>query len=274
MKFFIIIFLLLNSNAILSGQAISGTVFEMNSEMTIEYVNIGIVGKNVGTVSDQNGRYRLLINPEYHNDTLRFSSIGYHSYSVKVSDFVSMNNGNVSLEKREYELTEMVVRPRRFRERTLGVTTRVSLVHGCFMDSITGSEIGMLMKNEKIAFLKEVNLVVSNVLPCSFDSIFYRINIYKADNNMQFENILTNPVYVSASKREARNNITVDLRRLNLVIDGDFLVTFEGVKDLGVGRLCFPASIFHKTYQRKASQGAWEILPVGISMSAVVDVER
>ena len=107
-----IIFFLISSNMVLLGQTISGTVFEINSDLPIEYVNIGIVGKNVGTVSDPNGRYTLLINPENHNDTLRFSYIGYRSYSVKVSDFIDMNNGNVSLEKKKYELAELVIRPK------------------------------------------------------------------------------------------------------------------------------------------------------------------
>ena len=83
MKFFIIL-LLLSSNVLLYGQKISGTVLEMNSDKPVEYVNIGIVGRNIGTVSDQNGKYTLDIKSEHHDDTLRFSCIGYHAYSVKV----------------------------------------------------------------------------------------------------------------------------------------------------------------------------------------------
>ena len=58
MKYIFIIFLL-SCNVLLFGQQISGTVFEMDSNLPIEYVNIGIVGKNIGTVSDQNGKYTL-----------------------------------------------------------------------------------------------------------------------------------------------------------------------------------------------------------------------
>lgn len=98
MKFFIILFLL-SSNVLLFGQSVSGIVFETTGETPVEFVNIGIVGKNIGTVSDQNGKYTLQINPEYQNDTLRFTCIGFHSYSVKVSDFIGLGNGNVSLKK-------------------------------------------------------------------------------------------------------------------------------------------------------------------------------
>ena len=271
MRFFIFLFLVVGSNVLLYGQTISGTVFERNSETPIEYVNIGIFGKNIGTVSDQNGKYTLQINPEYQNDTLIFSCIGYHSYSVIISDFINLNNGNVNLEKRKYDLTEVVIRPRRVREKTLGVTTKSKLTQGCFSDSINGREVGIVMNNKNKVFLKEVNL---NITICTYDSIFYRINIYKAHNDKQFENILTNPIYVSSSKEEVKNKITIDLRHLYLEFDGDFFVTFEAVKNLGAGRLCFPVSLFDKTYLRRASHGIWETQPVGISISVLVDVER
>jgi len=105
----IVILILLTGNALLFGQQISGVVFEMNDKTPVESVNISIVGKNVGTASDKEGKYTLHINPEYHNDTLRFSCTGYRSYSVKISDFMELNNRNVGLEKMVIELAEVVV---------------------------------------------------------------------------------------------------------------------------------------------------------------------
>jgi len=270
MKFFIILFFL-SSNVLLWGQQISGTVFEMNGDIPVEYVNIGIVGKNVGTVSDQNGKYTLQIYPEHYDDTLMFSCIGYHSYSVRVSDFVRMNNGNVSLEKRFYDLSEVVVRPKNVKSRTLGITTRGKMAAACFTDSVRGGEIGVLMSNKNRAFIKEVNV---NISSCSYDTIFYRMNIHKVLDKMQFENILSNPVYVISTKEEVKDKITIDLRHLNLIVEGDFLVTFEHVKDLGKGRLCFHANLFNKSYWRETSQGTWKTVPAGVSISVEVDVER
>ena len=266
-----IIFLLLSSNALLMGQQISGTVVEMDSDIHVEYVNIGIVGKNVGTVSDQYGRYTLQVSPEHYNDTLKFSCIGYYPYSVKVSDFVGMDNGTVSLEKRIYNLSELVVRPKNYKNKTLGVTTRGKMVAVCFPDSVRGGEIGVLMTNKNRAFIKEVNV---NIFICSYDTIFYRMNIHKEIDNKQFENILSNPIYVISTRKEVRDKITIDLRHLNLTVEGNFLVTFEHVKDLGQGRLCFHASLFNKSYRRETSQGTWKTIPAGISISVEVDIER
>jgi hypothetical protein len=270
MKFFTILFLL-SSNVLLFGQSISGIVFETNSKIPVAYVNIGIVGKDIGTVSDQNGKYTLQINPKYYNDTLKFSCIGYRTYSVKVSDFVKMNETNVKLEKRVYNMPEVVVRPKTLKQKTLGITTKNKAIAGCFMDSIHGYEVGVLMKNKNRAFLKEVNL---NIIYCTYDTIFYRINIYKALGNMQFENILTNPIYIKSSKQELKKKVIINLRPYNISVEGNFLVTFEAVKNLGVGNLCYAVNLSHKTYVRGASQGTWFTRPVGISISTLVDVEK
>jgi hypothetical protein len=267
----ILIFLTISSNVLLYGQTISGTVFEKNSVIPVEYTNIGIVGKNIGTVSDQNGKYTLMINSEYYNDTLRFSCIGYYSYSVKVSDLINQNNGNVNLGKKEYKLAEVLVRPKNTKQKRLGINKRNKMIVGCFKDSINGSEAGVIMKNKNKVFLNEINL---NVAYCTYDTVFYRMNIYKVQKNRQFENILNNPIYVTSTKEEVKDKITVDVRDLNLEIEGDFLVTFQSVKNLGLGTLCFFASLSHKTYQRRASQGKWETVNAGMSISVLVDVEK
>ena len=246
MKFFIIFFLI-SGNVLLYGQTVSGTVFEMNSEIPIEYVNIGIIGKNIGTISDQNGRYTIRILPEYHDDMLIFSCIGYHSYSVKISDFIDLNNGNVSLEKRAYDLSEVVVTPRRVRERRLGNTANI--LSSNWRTSVLGLEMGLLIKNKRTSFLKEVNWNIANFTQ---DTVVFRVNIYKAQEELEiefikgavyventkfenYENILKNPVYVTVTKDKPKERITADLRHLNLVVEGDFLVTFEYVKISGKG---------------------------------------
>ena len=255
----------------LFGQVtVSGKVSEKNSNLPLEFVNIGIVGKNIGTVSDRNGNYSLQIEPKYENDTLKFSSIGYHSCSVKVSDFIKQNNSNVNLEKKIHELKEVTIRPKKLKSKTLGITTKSPAVQGGLVN-VNGYEIGVLINNKRTAFVKEVNI---NVIECSYDSIFFRINIYTPHKETQFENILHKPVYAKFSKQNVKDKITIDLRHLNLAIKGDFLVTIECVQDLGGGKILFPAKLFSKTYIRQTSQGAWETQPVGMSLSVLVDVEK
>lgn len=72
MKKIFFLFLLLKSTC-LFGQNYIGSVKDVNSNEILQYVSIGIVGKDIGTVSDFDGNYSIDIEPEYDNDTLRFS---------------------------------------------------------------------------------------------------------------------------------------------------------------------------------------------------------
>lgn len=47
----------------------SSKVLDMTISKPLAYVNIGIVGKNVGTVTNTDGVFQLKITSEYHVDT-------------------------------------------------------------------------------------------------------------------------------------------------------------------------------------------------------------
>ena len=71
-----------------------------------------------------------------------------------------------------------------------------------------------------------------------------------------------------------KDELQIDLQSKNIVVDGNFLVTLEHIKDLGKGYLHFCAGLADKTYYRKTSQGKWDTVPVGISLSVIADVEK
>ncbi len=255
----------------LSGQNTSGIVLNASNGKPVEFVNIGIVGKNVGTVSGQNGKFSFETGEENDNDTLLFSGIGYISSLVRVEDLKKNPGKEVFLKERTYQLKEVVIRPRIFRQKTLGVTTKVKSIQAGFKDNILGYECGILMKAKKSAYIKKVNI---NISACSYDTIYYRLNIYKVHGKMDFENILREAIYITMPKELVKDEIQIDLQERNIIVDGDFLVTLEHVKDLGDGYLNFCAGLTDKTYYRKTSQGKWESVPVAISISVVADVEK
>ncbi len=268
-RLLILSFLLLCNSTF--SQNISGFVFNKSSKLPAKYVNIGVAGKNIGTVSDFGGKYTLIIDSQYDEDTLLFSGIGYWPFSIKIADIRKSNNQNVFLKAKAYELGEVIIRPKIFMQKTLGVTSHYKKISAGFKQNLLGYELGILMKVKKSAFIKSVNI---NIASCTYDSIFYRLNIYKVLGKKRFENILTDPIYIQKAKAELKEIIHVDLRSRNIVVDGDFLVTLEHVKDLGPGHIYFCASIGDKTYIRKTSQGEWETEPVGISISVDAEVEK
>ena len=266
----VILFFILNCTALL-GQNVSGVVISEKDKSPVGFVNIGIAGKNIGTVSDFNGKFNLLLDAQFDNDTLLFSCIGYNPFSIKISELKKDNNKNIFLKEKAYEMKEIVIRPKNFKQRTLGVTSHSKMVEAGFKDNLLGYECGILMETKKSAELERVNI---NIAQCTYDSIFYRLNIYRVRGKMNFENILTTPIYINISKDQVKEKITIDLQSQNIIVDGDFLVTLENVKNLGNGNLYFCSGIMDKTYFRKTSQAVWETIPVGISISVDAKVEK
>lgn len=256
---------------IIHGQGkITGSVVNAENNLPIEYVNIGIVGKNIGTISDMNGQFDFSIEPQYLNDSLLFSCVGYESYSMRISDM--KENNIIHLKEKSFLLNEVIVKSRKFKERVFGITAKKGIGLTGFENNNLGYECGLLMKNKKRAELRSVNI---NISSCAYDTIFYRLNIYEVKEKNNFENILVEPIYVIASKEDIFNgSIKVDLTGYNVVVNGNFLVTLEHIRDLGNGGLWFPTSLKQKTYYRKTSQGKWETAPIGFSLSVIADVEK
>src|SRR6267142_1827990 len=57
---------------------LSGSVIEGRTGKPIPFVNIGIVEKNIGTLSDPDGSFELTIPAQYVHDSVIFSSLGFN----------------------------------------------------------------------------------------------------------------------------------------------------------------------------------------------------
>jgi hypothetical protein len=253
------------------GQYQTGLVIAEKDKKPIEFVNIGVIGKGIGTTSNTNGYYNLKIDDQYNNDSLRFSCIGYESYSVKISDFKNLQNKNIALKEKYYSLKEVIISPKKFKLKTFGYTSGSKAMRAGFKENLLGYEAGIYLKIKKSARLNKINL---NVVECTYDTIFYRINVYKVIDKMNFQNVLIKPIYFTLSKDIIKDRITIDLSKENICVIGDCLVTIEYVKYLGVGQLMFSASFPGKTYYRKTSQANWDTVPIRISLSVEANVEK
>ena len=69
------------------SQTIHGTVQNTTTKSPIGYVNIGIIGKNIGTVSDEKGNFVIELNDKYDKDSLKFSMIGFKNLQFVVGNF-------------------------------------------------------------------------------------------------------------------------------------------------------------------------------------------
>lgn len=87
MKYTLItIFLLFPLFSIYAQKIIEGTIIEHGTNMPISYVSIGAPNKDLGTVSNKSGYFRLEAPLQNLNDSLMFSCIGYKSVLIAIKD--------------------------------------------------------------------------------------------------------------------------------------------------------------------------------------------
>lgn len=245
-------------------QSYNGMVLTNETRAGIGFVNVGIIGKNVGTVTDQLGNFSLVIDSRYDNDSLRFSLIGYEPKSYLVKDFRENSVKEILLKPKMYNLSEVTVTYHRAKGIRLGVPVESNQLKSGFSDNELGSEMGVKIETDRRVRLEDINL---NVATCTYDSVTYRLNIYQCLDEDEYKNILQKPIYISFSKDDINEAITLDLKKYSIIIEGTVLITLELYKDLGEGRLLFHTQFFTgTTYHRKTSEGKWTEAPGLIGM--------
>jgi len=263
------VFLFLIISVFSYGQIYYGKVLDIETNKPIEFINIGIIGKQIGTITDENGNFKITIDNVFSKESLLFSSISYEDKLIKISEL--KQNKIIFLQKKIYELNEIVIHPKNIKLKHKGIKTKTKTLQTGFKNNKLGFECGLLFKNKKTAFLKKVNF---NIATCTYDTIFYRLNVYTVDSIGSFVNILKKPIYIQLPKNKIGDKISIDLSKENIIVNHNFLITLEHVKDLGKGLLYFSASVLRKTYFRKTSQAKWETISVGISMNIEIEIEQ
>lgn len=250
-----ILLLLLFIPGLVFSQNGTGKVLSSETNQGIGFVNIGIIGKDVGTVSDEHGNYRISLDNIEGNDTLRFSMIGYKSKTIAAGCFSEDSVRNIFLEPVIYNLQEVEVLYHKPFEIRIGTSVTTDVLRSGFASNDLGSELGIKVNVRRRMKLKDLHL---NVAVCTYDSVTYRLNIYQSENGTDYKNILTKPIYISFTKDEIKNLLTFDLSEYSIIVEGKVIIALELYKDLGDEKLLFRTEFFTGyTWHRKSSEDKW-----------------
>ena len=242
------------------AQHFAGKIIDSASKQPLKYVSIGIVGKNIGTVSDESGNFTIDLDAQYNNDTLLASMIGYSSFKLVVSKFKEQHlfkEKQIELSIKAVNLGNVIITPNNYIIKVVGNKSRLMTVD--FSTNELGGEIGTVMKIKKTpAFIQNVNF---NIASNKFDSILFRVNIYKMENGLPGVSILNEPILVTTKMH--KGTLSIDLKKYNLYVDDNFFVSLEWIKDLGKKPLVFGGGLSGQpSYMRITSQGTWDKLPL------------
>ncbi len=253
-------------------QDYKGKVVDSETKEPLPYVNIGIFGKGIGTVSDEEGIFHLPIDQAQltTTDIVQFSSMGYKTIEKTISDlrFVYNDYPEIPMEPKNLELNEIVVTNKGgFKVNDIvGYQNYGESTYGYWKDNIAlGGELATKIKLKK--GVRKLNTLFFEVYSNPSDSVLIRVNLYdlgKSKDNPGKNLNSTNSNILHTIYPQTKLAI-VDLEPYSIYVKDDFIVSLELLKVYGekpIG-LILKASSEKGTYslRKSASLGKWEVIP-------------
>lgn len=228
MRFLLIVLLTFILNKSL-GQTISGRVVDESTGEALEYVNIRVVNRNIGTVSLRNGEFMLSIPNVSKRDTVRFTYIGYKTVSQLIDSFYSTTQQVIKLKPEPYILDEVVVGAKP-ETQVLG-NSKVGKRYTGWGDfkSLRGRVRGLLIGGAECPV--KVKSVSFRINHNEWDSVAFRISMFEVEGNMPRKSLLKENLFVTTNKKHKW--VKVDLNNLDIAICTRTVVTVEWVDAWG-----------------------------------------
>ena len=240
--------------------SISGIVIASKTKEALPYVNIGIPGKDIGTVSNTKGEFHLQLEDKYLTDSLKISIIGFKSSILPISYFSS--NTSVFLEEDIVALEEIVLSNKNYKTSILGNKKPKSFLALVSFSTIeAGNELGIKVNiGKKPAIVEKFNLIF---IKNEYGNLKLRINFYDLKNGIPNNRINNKNIIVETAIKEGI--LTVDLTEYDLVMNTDFFVSIESLNRLNDGdkKIVLAGRVLHKSYARKTSQSNWSKIKTG-----------
>ena len=228
MRFLLIVLLtfILNKSF---GQTISGHVVDESTGEALEYVNIRVVNRNIGTVSLRNGEFMLNIPNVSKSDTVRFTYIGYKTVSQLVNSFYSTTQQVIKLKSEPYNLDEVVVAAKS--ETQILGNPKVDRRYTGWGDfkSLRGRIRGLLIEGAECPV--KVKSVSFRINHNEWDSVAFRINMFEVEGNRPRKSLLKENLFVTTDKKHKW--VKVDLNNMSIAICKTTVVTVEWVDAWG-----------------------------------------
>lgn len=271
-KTFLFLFAFLLFIPVLSAQYIlQGRIIDALTKEPLPFVNVGVLKKEIGTVSNEDGFFFLEVPDVFAKETLRFSMIGFDERDFQVTDLeaILLSNNTLVLAEQTTFLEEVVLTAeKKWDTRVSGNATTSKLLITGFTSNQLGNEIALFVKVKKTpAYIEGIQFsVVENIYP----EVRFRVNVYSSEYRFPDENILKENIFVTLNQSEGI--ISVDLKEYDILIDDDVFISLEWIdEDLGSEGLWFSAGVFGKSiYARSTSQAEWKKqrgLSLGISVT-------
>ena len=206
----------------------SGTIIDNVTRLPIEYANIGLLEKEVGTVCNSLGKFELLVPDDLVNNLVVISHLGYETTTLKISELKSKSSElKIELKPAAIILQEIAILASR--QVSLGYKPNGNKVTGFFKAAGLGLEGGTLIQNNGQVSLTQFNL---NILKIPFDSLKFRLNFYSVKKGNPSNKINLKDIIFTISKADT-GLYSLPLANENIQVTDNFICTIELIELFG-----------------------------------------
>jgi CarboxypepD_reg-like domain len=228
MKIISIIALIILVQVNVFGQVIKGRIIDSKTNKPLEYVGVGIINTNFGTITDNDGNFSFKAKVD-ESSIVRISMIGYEPQRFTVKELIK-NTNDIKLNETTIELAEVIIKPTK--ERKVGATSsnRFSGWSGWGgLRTRKGFEIGIILDlGEKSVKVKNLNILLKRQ---SFDKTLFRLHIRAIKDTLIKDELLTENIIFPVTKESGW--VEIDLEPYNIVLNGKVGVTLEWLDVIG-----------------------------------------
>lgn len=265
----LVAFLLLTATA-QSQVLLVGEIFNKDTNEPLPFCAIGIPGHSIGTVANESGVFRITVAQKFADSLIVFSQLGFKPETLTVRQAGGIHQ--FFLEETPRELRMITITPRAGGKAVvLGNQTTTKTVSAGFASNVLGCMMAVpVLVKGKETLVKNLSV---NVVESPFDSLIFRIRVFsmKPDGSPGTD-LLDAPVIIRSTTRQGL--LTIDLRAYQLVLNQNFFLAVEWIKDFGgTSGLSFSSKLIKgETWYRKSGMDNWQResrIGVGIFAEAI-----
>lgn len=219
---------LLSTN--LFAQIFSGKVSNLKTNEVLPYANVGVRGKNIGSIADEGGNFKIDISKASPNDQIVVSYLGFEPMIYLVNELKPNQVYEVKMTLKPVELKEIVVYNKRV-PIILGNNKKTSYHTGWGNNkSDIGRARGAIINPADLPVKAEEFVI--HIHENTFDSVKFRLNIMiPGENGEPYTSLINENIFFSTS--EKKGWVRVDLKPYNIVISEKLIVAVEWVDASG-----------------------------------------
>ena len=201
--------------------------------LSVPYVNIGVVGKGKGTVSNSKGQYQIDLTGVAPKDSIYFSHLNYYRRAFAVKDL--QRDPKVVLVEHVFELPSFTVSQKKPKLQTIkGMGTYIGQVYYGGKDVLNKEEIGNIITLKHTYLAKEFELpVLKNTMP----NLVLRLQILKIEDDGTLTPLMEKPIYLSIPQNNQKQKIVQELQVV--LPKGRIWVGLRTVEGAGDGHFVF-----------------------------------